>query len=59
MLSVIQKVDLVIMDVMLPGEDGYQMSAKIKELGLGIPVISTAMTWTASIKVCRSARIIW
>ncbi|MEC1420645.1 two-component system response regulator YbdJ [Bacillus subtilis] len=38
-LSVIQKVDLVIMDVMLPGEDGYQMSAKIKELGLGIPVI--------------------
>lgn len=39
MLSVIQKVDLVIMDVMLPGEDGYQMSAKIKELGLGIPVI--------------------
>ncbi|QUG78200.1 response regulator transcription factor [Bacillus subtilis] len=38
-LSVIQKVDLVIMDVMLPGEDGYQMSAKIKKLGLGIPVI--------------------
>lgn len=38
-LSVIQKLDLVIMDVMLPGEDGYQMSAKIKELGLGIPVI--------------------
>lgn len=32
-LSVIQKVDLVIMDVMLPGEDGYQMSAKIKKLG--------------------------
>ncbi|UQZ60709.1 two-component system response regulator [Bacillus subtilis] len=38
-LSVIQKVDLVIMDVMLPGEDGYQMSAKIKKLGLGILVI--------------------
>ncbi|CAN2254515.1 two-component system response regulator (YbdK) [Bacillus subtilis] len=38
-LSVIQKVDLVIMDVMLPGEDGYQMSAKIKKLGLRIPVI--------------------
>ena len=38
-LSVIQKADLVIMDVMLPGADGYQMSAKIKELGLGIPVI--------------------
>lgn len=38
-LSVIQKADLVIMDVMLPGEDGYQMSTKIKELGLGIPVI--------------------
>ncbi|MCY8236898.1 two-component system response regulator YbdJ [Bacillus inaquosorum] len=38
-LSVIQKVDLVIMDVMLSGEDGYQMSAKIKKLGLRIPVI--------------------
>ncbi|MBK4205626.1 DNA-binding response regulator [Bacillus subtilis] len=38
-LSVIQKVDLVIMDVMLPGEDGYQMSAKIKKQGLRIPVI--------------------
>ncbi|MEC2060676.1 two-component system response regulator YbdJ [Bacillus stercoris] len=38
-LSVIQKVDLVIMDVMLPGDDGYQMSAKIKKLGLRIPVI--------------------
>ncbi|MBY4605158.1 MULTISPECIES: two-component system response regulator YbdJ [Bacillus] len=38
-LSVIQKVDLVIMDVMLPGEDGYQLSAKIKKLGLRIPVI--------------------
>ncbi|ATX83387.1 MULTISPECIES: two-component system response regulator YbdJ [Bacillus amyloliquefaciens group] len=38
-LSVIQKADLVIMDVMLPGEDGYQMSAKIKKLGLRIPVI--------------------
>lgn len=60
-LSVIQKVDLVIMDVMLPGEDGYQMSAKIKELGLGIPVIflSAVMIWTASFKVYRSARIIW
>ncbi|MDM5300286.1 response regulator transcription factor [Bacillus subtilis] len=38
-LSVIQRVDLVIMDVMLPGEDGYQMSAKIKKMGLRIPVI--------------------
>ncbi|MDQ1854316.1 two-component system response regulator YbdJ [Bacillus stercoris] len=38
-LSVIQKVDLVIMDVMLPGEEGYQMSTKIKKLGLRIPVI--------------------
>ncbi|MCY7961104.1 two-component system response regulator YbdJ [Bacillus spizizenii] len=38
-LTVIQKVDLVIMDVMLPGEDGYQMSTKIKKLGLRIPVI--------------------
>ncbi|MDO8223517.1 two-component system response regulator YbdJ [Bacillus cabrialesii] len=38
-LSVIQRMDLVIMDVMLPGEDGYQMSAKIKKLGLRIPVI--------------------
>lgn len=60
-LTVIQKVDLVIMDVMLPGEDGYQMSAKIKKLGLRIPVIFSrpAMIWTASSKVCRSVRIIW
>lgn len=38
-LSVIQKADLVIMDVMLPGEDGYQMSKKIKDLGLNLPII--------------------
>ncbi|MCG8398044.1 response regulator transcription factor [Bacillus atrophaeus] len=38
-LSVIQKADLVIMDIMLPGEDGYQMSKKIKDLGLNIPII--------------------
>ncbi|WP_434813492.1 response regulator transcription factor [Bacillus halotolerans] len=38
-LSVIQKADLIIMDVMLPGEDGYQMSKKIKDLGLNLPII--------------------
>ncbi|MEC1685464.1 response regulator transcription factor [Bacillus mojavensis] len=39
LLSVIQKADLVIMDIMLPGEDGYQMSKKIKDVGLNIPII--------------------
>lgn len=38
-LGVIERIDLVIMDVMLPGEDGYQISQKIKNLGLGIPLI--------------------
>lgn len=38
-LDFIHKMDLVIMDVMLPGEDGYQLSKKIKDLGLNIPVI--------------------
>lgn len=35
----IHKMDLVIMDVMLPGEDGYRLGKKIKDLGLNIPVI--------------------
>ncbi|MGE7920962.1 response regulator transcription factor [Viridibacillus sp. NPDC093762] len=38
-LDVIHKIDLVIMDVMLPGEDGYQITQKIKNLGLNIPII--------------------
>lgn len=38
-LDFIHKIDLVIMDVMLPGEDGYQISKKIKNLGLNIPII--------------------
>lgn len=38
-LDIICKMDLVIMDIMLPGEDGYQLSKKIKDLGLNIPVI--------------------
>lgn len=38
-LDLIHKMDLVIMDVMLPGEDGYQISKKIKKLGLNIPII--------------------
>jgi len=38
-LEAIYKMDLVIMDVMLPGEDGYQISEKIKGLGLNIPII--------------------
>lgn len=38
-LAIIYKMDLVIMDVMLPGEEGYQMTKKIKQLGLQIPII--------------------
>jgi DNA-binding response OmpR family regulator len=38
-LDVIHKIDLVIMDVMLPGEDGYQITKKIKNIGLNIPII--------------------
>lgn len=38
-LDIIDKIDLVIMDVMLPGEDGFQISKKIKNLGLNIPII--------------------
>ena len=38
-LDVIHEIDLVIMDVMLPGEDGYQLTKKIKHLGLNIPII--------------------
>ncbi|ATP40474.1 two-component system response regulator [Solibacillus sp. R5-41] len=38
-LDIIHKMDLVIMDVMLPGDDGYQMTKKIKKLGLNIPII--------------------
>lgn len=38
-LDVIHKIDLAIMDVMLPGEDGYQITKKIKTLGLNIPII--------------------
>jgi len=34
-----ETIDLVIMDVMLPGEDGYQISKRIKKLGLNIPII--------------------
>ena len=38
-LDIIHTIDLVIMDIMLPGEDGYQISKKIKKLGLNIPII--------------------
>lgn len=38
-MALIQQVDLVIMDIMLPGEDGYQISKTIKRLGLNIPII--------------------
>ncbi|MDP1421919.1 response regulator transcription factor [Peribacillus simplex] len=38
-IDVIHEMDLVIMDVMLPGDDGYQITNKVKSLGLNIPVI--------------------
>ncbi|MGE7903352.1 response regulator transcription factor [Peribacillus sp. NPDC094092] len=38
-VDIIHEMDLVIMDVMLPGDDGYQITKKIKSLGLNIPVI--------------------
>lgn len=37
--TIIKQVDIVIMDIMLPGEDGYQISTRINQLGLNIPVI--------------------
>ncbi|MFJ7469239.1 response regulator transcription factor [Peribacillus frigoritolerans] len=38
-IEIIHEVDLVIMDIMLPGDDGYQITKKVKSLGLNIPVI--------------------
>ncbi|MDM5213132.1 response regulator transcription factor [Peribacillus sp. NJ4] len=38
-IDLIHEMDLVIMDVMLPGDDGYQITKKVKSLGLNIPVI--------------------
>ena len=38
-LKLIEDIDFVIMDVMLPGEDGYQITKKIKKIGLNIPII--------------------
>ena len=38
-IDIINEIDLVIMDVMLPGDDGYQITKKVKSLGLNIPVI--------------------
>lgn len=37
--TVIKQVDIVIMDIMLPGEDGYQISMRVTQLGLNIPII--------------------
>ncbi|MCM3667244.1 response regulator transcription factor [Mesobacillus subterraneus] len=38
-LNLINETDLVVMDVMLPGEDGFKITSKIKNLGLNIPTI--------------------
>ncbi|CAH0190329.1 response regulator transcription factor [Peribacillus sp. Bi134] len=38
-IDIIHEMDLVIMDIMLPGDDGYQITKKVKSLGLNIPVI--------------------
>ncbi|PKF90091.1 two-component system response regulator [Bacillus sp. BA3] len=38
-IDIIHEMDLVIMDVMLPGDDGFQITKKVKSLGLNIPVI--------------------
>jgi len=38
-VHIIHQIDLVIMDIMLPGEDGYQLTTFIKGLGLPIPII--------------------
>ncbi len=38
-IDIIHEMDLVIMDVMLPRDDGYQITKKVKSLGLNIPVI--------------------
>lgn len=37
--DLIYEIDLAIMDVMLPEEDGFQITEKIKKLGLNIPII--------------------
>lgn len=37
--TVIKQVDIVVMDIMLPGEDGYQISMRVNQLGLNIPII--------------------
>jgi DNA-binding response OmpR family regulator len=38
-LDLINETDIVVMDVMLPGEDGFKITSKIKNLGLNIPII--------------------
>ncbi|MGE7998383.1 response regulator transcription factor [Lysinibacillus sp. NPDC093190] len=38
-MNLIHQIDLVIMDIMLSGEDGYQLTKNIKSLGLNIPII--------------------
>ncbi|GAB0168320.1 response regulator transcription factor [Lysinibacillus sp. CTST325] len=38
-MDLIHQIDLIIMDIMLPGEDGYQLTKNIKSLGLNIPII--------------------
>jgi DNA-binding response OmpR family regulator len=33
-------VDLVLMDIILPGTDGYQLAARLRRQGFGMPIIA-------------------
>ena len=50
------KIDLVLMDIQLPGMDGYEATRRIKELNYGIPVLAqTANAFAENKKKCMEA----